>query len=271
MMKLKMENGKLKMGGLGKKLSILNFQLSIIFAFSIFNSQFSIALGAVTFDAVTTIGDSDGDDTISGTHSVGGGCVNPILIATITWKANPPQTISSVGATAGGMSAVGTQIMVGSDQHAVAMYYRVGTTGSQTVTVNFAGVIDLGTMAIRSYCGVDAGTPTGTAVTATGDFNATNPSVNVSSVAGDWVIDVVDLWGDPTATLTVGAGQTQRDNFYENRDSHVRADSDEVAAGTTTTMSWTKNVNNTWAMVGVALKASAGAPPAKRRMVVVVQ
>jgi hypothetical protein len=232
----------------------------------------SAAFGAVTFDpGVTTVGDSDGDDTISGTRAVSGGCTNPILIATIAWKANPPQTISSVGTTAGGMTAVAAQIMVGSDQHAVAMYYRVGTTGSQTVTGTFSGVVDIATMAIRSYCGVDAGTPLGTAATATGNFDATNPSVNVTSVAGDWVIDVVDLWGDPTATLTVGGGQTQRDNFYENRDSHVRADSDEVAVGTTTTMSWTKNVNNTWAMVGVALKASAGAPATKRRLVVVVQ
>lgn len=231
----------------------------------------SLAFGAVTFDAVTTVGDSDGDDTISGTRAIFGGCTNPLLIATVTWKANPAQTISSVVATAGPMTAVGTQIPVGSDQHGVAMYSRVGATGSQTVTVTFAGVVDVATLAIRSYCGVDSGTPLGTAATATGNFDATNPSVNVSSVAGDWVIDVVDLYGDVGATLTAGGSQAQRDNFYENQESHVRADSDKLAAGTTTTMSWTKNVNNTWAQIGVALKASSGAAPSTRRRLVVVQ
>jgi hypothetical protein len=148
------------------------------------------------------------------------------------------------------------------------MYYRIGTTGAQTITVTFSGAPDVSTLALRSYCGVAQTSTLGTPATSTGGFDATNPTVSVTSSAGDMVIDAVMLFGDSTATLTVNGTQTQRANFFDNRDSFVQADSDKAAAAA---MSWTKNVNNTWAMVTVALKPTAGAVTQPKRRVVVVQ
>lgn len=74
----------------------------------------------------------------------------------------------------------------------------------------------------------------------------TTPTIGVTTVAGDLVIDVVTA----TNTLTVGAGQTEKYNTPATPANSGA--SSEVASGTTTTMSWTQSASHYWAIGAVA-------------------
>ena len=101
-----------------------------------------------------------------------------------------------------------------------------------------------------SFSDVDQTTPLGTAATATG--TSATPSVDVTSVAGDRVVDGAVNEGTGTAG-TPGANQTERIDV--NANFRLLASTEE-ATGATTTMSWTAG-NNNWATIAVALKRAS--------------
>ena len=90
-------------------------------------------------------------------------------------------------------------------------------------------------------------------------------SVPVSSATGQLVVDTVGIRQTPSgdATLTVGAGQTQRYNLASGtggNDNVVGAGSEEAGAASVT-MSWTAASSigaRPWAMVAAPLKPSGG-------------
>lgn len=108
-----------------------------------------------------------------------------------------------------------------------------------------------------SWTGVDQTTPLGTSASASG--TSTTPSVDVSSAAGEVVVDSVGAGATTSTTLTVGAGQTQI-STTQPLNAGVGASSYEDGAATTT-MSWTASSSAAWATVGVPLKASSATTP----------
>lgn len=116
-------------------------------------------------------------------------------------------------------------------------------------------------MGAIAFEGVDQSTPIGTQAFATG--TTTNPSLNVTSVAGDEVVDLV--WAVAAVvdnhTIAATAGQTSRVEV-EGTDLGFEAlgMSHKPAVGTSTTMSWTNSNagTNGWGHLGVPLKTAAG-------------
>ena len=138
----------------------------------------------------------------------------------------------------------------------ITAYYLIAPdTGTHDIVVTVAGnVFDLGAGAI-SYNDVHQTVPLGTAVTATG--TGTTPTVDVSSAADELVDDGLVIIHD--GTLSVGAGQTQRWNAIATFGFIKYAGSTEVGAASTT-MSWSNSSSQTWAIVAVPIKPTAGAP-----------
>lgn len=148
-----------------------------------------------------------------------------------------------------------------------SMYYlAVGDapiTASQSasgVAVDLNAVADENAILVRVYERVDQTTPTGTA-TAQHTDNATSYSANVASVAGDLVVDGLYVWDGTTSASapTQGAGQTKiLNDTVEGLTGLTFVASEEVATGTTTTMSWTgySAISAGSTHVGVALKGN---------------
>lgn len=223
----------------------------------------------VTFDAATDATVAVGEDHATVVHTVGGGCTNPILVATAYNSDGSPAALSSFTSTAGAMTEIAT-VNLDDSAHVLRFYYRAGATGSQTVTVTYAATQSRILLSARSYCGVDGGTSIGTPATATGYDNPI--TVDVTSAAGEMVIDAVGDRADLGDTLAVGAGQTQQSNFIADISGvGIIAGSDEAGAATTT-MSWVASPSGQyWAMIGVALKPSAAAAVVLRRRPMVME
>jgi hypothetical protein len=237
-------------------LSLLLFQFAVL----------SAALAAITHDATTT-GTATALNTITVNHTVGGGCTNPIIITSVAWQLAPVGTISSltIGGSAG--TNIDGQTYNGTD-HRIELWKRKGvSTGSNSVVANFSGTPNSITMRVSSYCGVDQTTETGTAAKAT---QTTDPvTVTASSASGELVVDAAAIGGSAIQTLTVGAGQTQRANFFQDQTNHVHAGSEE-AGGASVVMSWTiGDVGAEWAIIAVPLKPAAAATGAEFTSVMV--
>lgn len=213
---------------------------------------------APTFDAVTTstilLASS-----ISANHTVGGGCSNPYLTAFVTgtWPLDV-QTISSVSTTAGAMTNLATQNDMGGS-YSGAVYGRAGPTGAQTVTVTFSGTVTEAILIVRSDCGVDQSTSTGTPTT--GANAGTSSSISVASSSGETVIDFVSANTNTSGTLTVGSGQTQRANLADGNDFQEAGSSDEAGAASVS-MDWSWTPSSYWIAIGMSLKPIASAPGA---------
>ena len=141
-------------------------------------------------------------------------------------------------------------------QYYITAYYLIAPdAGTYDIVVTVSGnVFDFGAGA-TSYTDAHQTTPLGTAVTATG--TSTTPSVTVSSAADELVDDgLVIIHG---GTLSVGVGQTQRWNAIASSGYIKYAGSTEGGAASTT-MSWSNSSSQTWAIVAVPIKPTAGAP-----------
>jgi hypothetical protein len=146
-------------------------------------------------------------------------------------------------------------------------------SGTANVVITLDGTAPNNTRSIvagvTTFSGVDisAGLTSALGTFASNSANAgTTQSVNVTTVAGQMVYDVVAAarYGnaDPSA-FTLGANQTSRWTQYAragNNSLRMRgAGSTEVATGTTTAMSWTSTTSYAWAMAAVpvnGIKAS---------------
>ena len=147
------------------------------------------------------------------------------------------------------------------------------TAQSATLYASWASNQDETALAGASYTGVDQATPTGTLATATANLSGGTqtpaPTVDASTVADDWVVDIVWV-GDTSGasrTITAGAGQTAREEVEgANLVYECLGLSDEIATGATTTMSWSisGSVNGGWGMFALPLKPVSGAVAPKR-------
>lgn len=136
-----------------------------------------------------------------------------------------------------------------------AWYLVAPATGANNVVATWALGAEHCASSV-SFTGSDQSSPLGTPATAQG---ASAPAtVDAGSSAGDIVIDGARI-GQPT--ITVGAGQTSR-NEQENINFSSAGGSSTEPGGGTITMSWTMGAGgygDKWAMGAVAVKPVAAA------------
>ena len=215
----------------------------------------SLAWAAPTFDAATT-GTGNGVSSVTVNHTVGAGCSNPIIVVGISWQKNPTGTLDTLTVGGVGGTEIDTSNWSASGGYTHELWYRVGASGANDVIATFDAAKNSITVGVRSYCGVDQVTPIGTANKATG-LSGTNPTVDITSAAGELVVDMVSSVPDAgSQTLTVGASQTDRANFAQDATNHIQGGSEEAGAATTT-MSWTLGTVGAWGSIGVPLKPSS--------------
>lgn len=126
-------------------------------------------------------------------------------------------------------------------------------TGSNNVIATLGGTVsDFDTIAMY-YTGVDQTTSEGTPVHDS-PASTTTPSVNVTVASGELLVGVVEIYN---RTITVGAGQTQREYYAGGGgyDSHMT--SDETGTGTVT-HSYTLSSAGLAAIAAWAVKPSGG-------------
>ena len=220
----------------------------------------SVAEAAITFDAATLA--SDGSvSVLNFSHTVTGGCAQPILVVDVHWTDASARTISSL--TIGGVSAtlIDTVYLVDVGNRWTATYRRIGVgTGSNAIALTMSGTVSDSISAMaRSYCGVDQTTPTGTPSQGTGDSAGPAQSI-VSSASGELVIATAQVRNE-TLNGTVG-GQSERYN-----DTDGRAGADLAGAGSVT-MQFALSASSQWGIISVPLKPYTAPAAGVRRRVV---
>lgn len=208
---------------------------------------------AITVDATSTAtsGSAEtGNTTLTWSHTNAG----DFMRVGVSWRSDAGQTVSGITYNGVALTQIGTAAVNGSTS---AGHWRLiaPASGAHNVVVTLSADTAALMAGATTYSGVDQTTPTGTSNTATG--NSTTPTVDIASVSGDIVVDVVA--GSPVFTLdSAGAGQTAEWNISDSGAQFRRGGgSRETATTTTTTMSWSVSTASTWAIHGVALKAAA--------------
>jgi hypothetical protein len=202
---------------------------------------------AITFDSSNTrTGTANSIDTWS--HTVSGS--NPILIVGVSVKGASSTGVNSI--TFNGDSLTKLASDANGTKVAVELWYLVNPdVDTHTISMDMTGGSGNNyTAGSMSFVGVDQATPLGTHATASSGSNTA--TVNVSSAAGELVIDVV---GTEKESISIGSGQTQR--FNPGADPECGGSSEPGASSVT--MSWSINKNNSWAIIAVPLKPAPDA------------
>lgn len=214
---------------------------------------------SVAFDAATSANEASGDGVLSLSHTASGTNRAAFIGAGSSGGAAQPST----SATYAGNSATEKWDVTPIGSFGNAGYVIAGDgsvpTGAQTVSNTLAGSRDEHGLAVVSFTGVDSGTPTGTAVTASGSSNA--PSVTVSSPAADSM--VVDFAYVNSFNPSVGANQTERTKTgpiggWTYAAASTQAGSDGGV------MSWSLAGTETWTVGAIEMKAAGDAEAAHR-------
>ena len=135
------------------------------------------------------------------------------------------------------------------------LWYLIAPAAGTHDIVVTAGAVQAVTIigGATSWTGADQSAPLGTAAKATG--TTTPATVNVTSVAGEYVVDSACAYKATAITMTVGAGQTSAWN--ETPATGIVGAGSYEASASTITMSWTLNVASLgWATVAVPIKPS---------------
>lgn len=194
--------------------------------------------GSITFDSIgaEVSTSSNATDPVTWTHTVGG-TANWLEVCLYTRGAIP----SGVTANGSAMTAFASSPAVNGINRAFRWYLHGGPTGTVTFSLSVGGTGEYIHVNSVSYIGVSASSPRNVA-TATGA--TTTPSVAVTSASNDMVTDCL---GSDSFTYTAGADQTERIV------TDPPSSSSEVAAGASTTMSWTQGSTDAWAIHGASL------------------
>jgi hypothetical protein len=200
-----------------------------------------------THDATSTGQQTAAGTTLTYSHTIGASA-NYLKVGVGANNAGPgPIT----GITWNGVSMTRLGSELAPDGFIVVDYYFLVSpaTGTHNVVVTTTNSTDALASCASSYNDVDTTTPHGTAATATGTTNT--PTVNVSSAAGELVVDVV---GVRDTTLTA-CGQTQRGNVNDTGPNIANGAADAAGAASVT-MSWTAGAATAWGIIGVSLKGA---------------
>lgn len=201
-----------------------------------------------------------GSSITSGSWTIGG--TNTFLVGGIASSAGSPVASTSMkwgGSGGTDLTQRGTTITVNSFSRAAVWTLTGPAVSTTTLYGSWGSNQDEHMIMGVSLNGVDPSTPLGTVAQASGSNS--NPTVNVTTVADDMVVDFVFTFDNNFAglTLTVGAGQTSRQELEALGSVDSCGMSTEVATTTTTTMSWTcsSTSNMNWGIFGVPCKPVA--------------
>tara|TARA_R110001599_G_scaffold339851_1_gene559718 strand:- start:18136 stop:19251 length:1116 start_codon:yes stop_codon:yes gene_type:complete len=131
------------------------------------------------------------------------------------------------------------------------------TVGANNLVLEYGGAEVTVNYAIYTISGLDETTPRGTPYTHT--TFATSVSNDFTTVAGDIVIDVLNI--ADTSTATMGADQTSGMIGGAARAGYFAYSSSEEATTTTTTMSWAIAAASTFAYVAVLYNLATNTAP----------
>lgn len=182
---------------------------------------------------------------------------NRLLLAGMGWSAATPPNYSSVkwgGSGGTSLTQVGTTVALNFGKCAMARLIAP-TAASQTLFGSLSGTTDEMCLGGASWTGIDQTTPLGTSNSATG--TSTAPSVNVTSVSGDTVQDMMYAGTGNSTNIIKDATQTliwEQESIGSAPSLNGGGESYEVASGTSTTMSWSIPESQDWVIMGVALK-----------------
>lgn len=204
-------------------------------------------LNSPVFDATGSTSDS-ATTSVTHSHTVLASSQNRLLLVGISIEDGAPADPS--GVTYNGVAMTKVSSVTNSTAHAALYQLVAPATGANNVVVSFSSTMDDVVVGAVSFTNVDQTTPLGTAVTNTG--SSTTPTVSVTAVVGNVVVDVVGHTG--TTTPTVNGSQTQMWNSAGGASNSRHFASRETAGGTTVAMDWSGAANSAWASVGVAVK-----------------
>jgi len=231
------------------------------------SDQLLISTGAaVAFDAPSegnTGPTAVGSLTVS--HTVGAGGTNRILVVGVNIFSglDPFPTVSSMTYAGQSMTFLAAQnddVAPLTRIRSEMWYITPPATGANNIAITFSAVVRA-VAGGMSYTGVHQTTPFGTAASAGG--GAAGSSVDVSSAAGELVVDTMGVRQNTSAnqSLTAGANQVERYNDVSGTatNANVVGAGSEEAGAATVTMSWTLGSAERRAIVAAPLRPGPGA------------
>lgn len=213
---------------------------SICLLIWLFSVSSIIAQPASHSNGANAVGSSGSSTSLTiNSFSVNSG-TDRLVVACVTGA-----TVSGVTFGGNAMTA-GPAILHSEFGKRVTLWYRVvGTDGSTTVGNVVASGTELSALGAVSYSNVDQATPIdgstfAESTDAPGSSTLTNPSLSVTSEAGDLVCDCLGHYDTNVGPLsaTVGASQTSEVNINSGDESSILAMSHEVG-GASVSMGWT--------------------------------
>ncbi|MBI2913817.1 MAG: DNRLRE domain-containing protein, partial [Chloroflexi bacterium] len=189
--------------------------------------------------------------SLSWSHTVGSGSNRLLVVGVSVSYAGTTVSGVTYGGTA--LTQVGVKDAPSSDGRVEIWRLLAPASGTANVVVSLTnGNLSTTVAGAVSFTDVHQTSPLGAFASASGASG--NPSVAVSSAAGEVVVDTV-MWNGSYTTLTVGAGQMQRWN--RTTSGMIGAGSTEPGAASVT-MSWTVNggQNDSWAIGAVAVRST---------------
>jgi len=219
-------------------------------------APFVIPQIGIQFDAASNSGYQTAQSTYSWSHTCTGS--NRYLTVGVSMLSVGGSSVSSITYNGVALSLIKAQASAVGAVRAELWGLVAPATGSNTIAVTLSASLDSAAGAV-SYTGVEQTTPyeAGNSATAT-NVGAADATVDVTTIAdNDWGIDNVAT--DDTA-ITVGAGQTERNNVTGALGSGAMSTEGPKTPAGTVTMGWT-NVDalKTWAIVAAGLRP-VGAP-----------
>lgn len=215
------------------------------------------AAAGIQFDAVSNSAYQTAQSTYSWAHTCTG--VNRYLTVGVSMLSVGGASVNSITYNSVALSLIKAQASAVGAIRSELWGLVAPATGSNTIVVTLSASLDSASGAV-SYTGVEQTTPYEAANSATAtNVGAADATVNVTTVAdNDWTFDNVAT--DDTA-ITVGAGQTSRNNVTGTLGSGAMSTEGPKTPAGTVAMSWT-NVDalKTWSTVAAALRPVAAGP-----------
>jgi len=163
---------------------------------------------------------------------------NRVLLVFVSAREDT-NSIVGVSSSAGGTftAYVNVSFSTGQTLYGAIFYSTDFADGSQTISADFSNSMLQSTVAVVTCTGVRVSNPWRAAVVGASS-TGTSVSTDVTSVAGDVVVDVLAVAGNTGDDAAVGANQTAIIDQNVGGVNLLAGASKEPATGATTTMSW---------------------------------
>lgn len=220
--------------------------------FAVMGTEVAVSSG-IAFDAASNSTYQAASSSYSWSHTCTG--ANRYLVVGVGML-SVAQSVSSITYNSVALTLLGVQSSLTGAARVELWGLVAPATGSNTIAVTLTGAI-ASAGAAASYTGVHQSFSTeGFNSAQATNVGAADATVNVTTVAdNDWVVDIVAT--DDTA-ITVGAGQTSRNNVTGAGGSAADSDEGPKTPAGSVTMSWTNIAAlATWSIGAIALRPIA--------------